>query len=203
MQPRSLDEREIPPDADLPDLLITHRLAAQIPRLADGAALHAAVAESVAELERWPCTLPWTTTPLSVDSCEQWCRTCRADFELRQDFKFLLRARSDPGRSVVGIVEIHSLDRGTRAAQLGYWVRSSAVKNGYVTEGLAAITQWAYARLGIRRLNCVANESSAPFVRRLGFAEAGSARCGDTDRIEMWAAVGPEGLTPKAISGPA
>jgi len=96
-------------------------------------------------------------------------------------------------------VAIHSLDLNQRVAEVGYWMRSSAVGNGYASEGLAAVSQWAFSNLGVSRLWCypeAANEASVRLAKRLGFMEVGRTLNNGAERIDMRAELSASGLRP-------
>lgn len=71
----------------------------------------------------------------------------------------------------------HSWDIGY--FETGYWVRASAVGQGYVTEAVKLLVDYAFTHLHARRLEIRCNERnirSAAVARRLGFVQEGRLR---------------------------
>ena len=78
---------------DLPEQFDTGRLHLRVPRAGDGAALYAAVAESLPELRRFLASLPWVAAEPSPEASEAWCRNAAANFLARRDLPFLMFER--------------------------------------------------------------------------------------------------------------
>ena len=63
--------------------------------------------------------------------------------------------------------------------EIGYWVRTSYARQGYITEVVAGLTDFAFETLGAKRveIRCDAlNERSAAIPRRLGFTHEATLR---------------------------
>ncbi|MBP8538062.1 GNAT family N-acetyltransferase [Streptomyces sp. MK37H] len=79
--------------------------------------------------------------------------------------------------AIVGGVNINNIVRGTlESGALGYAAYASTAGRGYMTEGLRLVLKFAFAELGLHRLEAniqPANESSIRLVRRLGFQREG------------------------------
>lgn len=92
------------------------------------------------------------------------------------------REARDGGRSgpVVGVVNLTQIVRGAfQAGTLGYSLEGAAQGRGLMTEGLAAVIEYAFEDLGLHRLMAnhrPENVRSAAVLRRLGFEREGYAR---------------------------
>ena len=152
----------------------TERLRLCLPRAGDGAAVFAAVTESLAELRRFLASLPWVAAEQSVEASEIWCRTAQANFAGRKDFPFLLFEKASG--QIVGAVGLHRVEWTTPKAEVGYWCRTSRAGNGFVGEAVAALADYAFARFGAVRLEIVTDEengASRRVAERAGFALEG------------------------------
>ena len=90
---------------DLPSTINTERLALRPPQAGDGAALFAAVTESLPELRRFLASLPWVEVEQTIEASEIYCRTAQADFAARKDLPFLLFERASG--QLVGAAGLH------------------------------------------------------------------------------------------------
>jgi RimJ/RimL family protein N-acetyltransferase len=155
---------------DVPIRMETHRLILRPARRGDGALLHEALVESITELRRFLWFLPWVAEEQTPDSAEIRCRTCEANFAARTDLPFLAFDKSS-GR-LVGSVGLHRTDWQVPKTEVGYWIRPSATGNGYATEGVQPLVEWAFGPLGARRVELVTDEqnlSSRKVADRCGF----------------------------------
>ena len=75
---------------EVPERIETARLVLRVPQRGDGAAVNAAVAETIAELAPW---LPWAGSMPTPDESEMHCRRLQARFILREDLAMLMFER--------------------------------------------------------------------------------------------------------------
>ena len=90
---------------DLPGTLETPRLVLRPPRAGDGPALHAALAETLADLRRFLASLPWVAGEQTVATAEAYCRNAQGNFLSRKDFAFLLLDKASG--AIVGATGLH------------------------------------------------------------------------------------------------
>ena len=79
---------------EVPERIETARLVLRVPQRGDGAAVNAAVAETIAELAPW---LPWAGSMPTPDESEMHCRRLQARFILREDLAMLMFERRAGG----------------------------------------------------------------------------------------------------------
>ena len=79
---------------EVPERIETARLVLRVPQRGDGAAVNAAVAETMAELAPW---LPWAGSMPTPDESEMHCRRLQARFILREDLAMLMFERRAGG----------------------------------------------------------------------------------------------------------
>jgi len=153
---------------DVRDEFESERLLIRAPRPGDGAAVHEAIQESLAELLPW---MPWAHEPHSVDASEAFARLAQANFLARRDLPVFLFRRYDG--MFVGGSGLHDLNWSVPSFGIGYWVRTSLVGQGFATEAAARIAHFAFEELAAERVEIwcdAANERSAAVARRAGFA---------------------------------
>ncbi len=152
---------------DFPDQFESERLIIRAPRAGDGAPINAAIHESLAELRPW---MPWADPAPTVEDTEIVMRRGAAHWLLRENMPMVLWRKSDG--LFVGGSGLHQLDWSVPRMEIGYWVRTSLAGQGYITEAVRAITQFAVEQLGARRIEirCDAdNVRSAAVAERAGY----------------------------------
>jgi RimJ/RimL family protein N-acetyltransferase len=158
----------------LPDELRSPRLLLRPYRPADADQVFAAVDESRAHLRPW---MGWVDAHVSVDNSRDWCARCAANWLLRSELTVGIFAAAS-GR-FLGCVSLHDPDWDLRAFGIGYWLRASAIGQGYATEAVCLLVDLAIGPLAARRveLRCDArNGPSQRVAERAGFVLEGRLR---------------------------
>lgn len=91
----------------------------------------------------------------------------------------LLRAPRAGDGAMVGAVGLHRPVWATPKFEVGYWARTRHAGRGYVSEGVAALTQLAFVQLQAARLELLTDEANAASRRvaeRCGFTLEGTLR---------------------------
>lgn len=162
---------------DLPSRIESSRLLCRVPEAGDGVDVYEAVQASLAELRAVLAAVPWAAGEPSVEASESFCRKGFADFHDRKDFPFLLYAKDT--QRLVGACGLHRPDWDVPRLEIGYWCRSGCTGQGFMTEAVQALMQYAYEKLGAVRLEIVVDESnvrSRRVAERSGFALEGILR---------------------------
>jgi RimJ/RimL family protein N-acetyltransferase len=157
---------------DFPDSFDTDRLTIRAPRPGDGTQLNAAIHDSQAELLPW---MPWAKTLPSLEDSEANIRKAIAQFIAREDLRLLLFLKGTGTK--VGSSGLHRIDWTVPRFEIDYWVRTPFAARGYITETVAAITEFARTHLGARRIEVRAAEKNPRSWRipeKLGFLHEGT-----------------------------
>jgi ribosomal-protein-serine acetyltransferase len=156
---------------DLPVPITTPRLILQPPRLGDGTILNEAVVESIDMLKQF---MPWAKmTPSECDS-EEFVRQAAANWILKKNdepYLPLFIFEKATGK-FIGATGYHHYDWDVPCLETGYWLRTSYVGQGFMTEAINAITQYAFKQLSVKRIaiTCdVRNVKSQKILERLGY----------------------------------
>ena len=152
---------------DIPEELETERLIVRVARPGDGPAMNAAIAESMAELQPW---MPWAKTLPTVDESEAHSRKAHAKFHAREDLTYRGWSK-ESGEFLVGS-GLHRINWAVPKFEIGYFVRTSMAKRGYVTEVVRAMEALAFETLNAERveIRCDdANVNSWRVAERCGF----------------------------------
>ncbi len=162
----------------VPERIETERLVLMAPRVGLGQALNAAICESLDELRPW---MPWAQTAPSVEESEAVLRHQLARFIAREDLVFQFYRRQPDGSAgqLLGGTGLHRFDWTVRRFEIGYWVRTSAQGQGYVSEAVRAMARLAFEDLRARRVEIRMDDDnlrSRAVAERCGFEFEGLLR---------------------------
>ncbi len=133
-------------------------------------------AESRDFLAPWEPT--WAYDALTRGAFRRRLRTYKAEMRQGVTYSFLILRRVDD--VLLGGITLSNLRRGVaQSATLGYWIGSPHGNQGYMTDSLAAVLEFAFSRIGLHRVEAAclpANEASRRLLLRCGFREEGYAR---------------------------
>lgn len=163
----------------VPESFESSRLQIRSVLWGDGAAVHEAVRQSAAELSPW---MPWAQRIPSVEESEVSIRKSRLQFLERSDIRLLLFHKKTG--QLIGSSGLHRIDWRVRKFEIGYWVHTSFAGQGYITEAVNAIADFAIQELQANRLEirCDSrNTQSARVAERTGFTLEGILRNDKTD----------------------
>ena len=163
----------------IPTEIRTERLLLRSSRAGDGPALREAIAVSLADF------FPWLSFSASLASVEVLERVSReGGEEFAHDEFYVWRIWEPDGETLIGTVDLHSIDRDVPRCEIGYWLRSDRTGRGLASEAVRAVIDVAWNQVGAKRIEArcdVRNERSWRFAERLGFAFEGIARNDDRD----------------------
>ena len=152
---------------EIPDSIETERLIIRSPMPGDGLPLYRAVAASQEHLKPW---MPWAMTLPTPEQYEIRVREGRLKWLSREDLWMMLLLKDSD--IIIGGSGLHRIDWAVPRFEIGYWVRTAYGRQGYITEAVAGITDFAFRELGANRveIRCDSlNLRSAAVPQRLGF----------------------------------
>ena len=164
---------------DFPDTFETERLLIRSPLPGDGPEEYAAVRESFEDLVPW---MPWPREHRTIEDSEAIVRRARARFLERTDLMLLLFLKGT--RTLVGSSGLHRIDWAVPKFEIGYWCRTGFTGRGYITEAVRGISEFAFERLGARRVEIRCDSRNLPSARvaeRAGFRLEGELRNNEVD----------------------
>jgi len=135
----------------------------------DVVAMHEAASEWWRELEPW---MPWAHEDYSLAEAEAWVALQTKAFPAREAFEFVI---VDETARILGGCGINQIDRANRRANVGYWVRTSAARQGVATAAVRHAIAWARAMTDLKRLEilvAVGNAASLRVAERVATKEA-------------------------------
>jgi RimJ/RimL family protein N-acetyltransferase len=160
---------------ELPEELATDRLIMRAPRADDAVEVNRAVLDSIDQLKQW---MPWAQSPPTLDETRQYAARSLARFVLREEITFRLIERASG--TYAGNLSLFNIDWQVRKFEIGYWLRTSLCGQGYMTEAVTAVTNFAFEKLSARRVEIrtdFRNDRSYRVAERAGFNLEGVFRC--------------------------
>lgn len=138
----------------------------------DAEHLHAAAIESVSEVFPW---LGWCHPRYSLDEAREWV-TAQQDLA-KQGLAFAFAIWSEG--QYLGGCGINQVNRANRFANLGYWVRTSAMGRGVAPAAVRLVADFAFRETEIIRLEIVCaigNVRSQRVAEKVGAVREGVLR---------------------------
>lgn len=152
---------------NIPDTIETERLIIRIPRFGDGKALNEAMRESMSELKPW---MIFAQHEQSIDETEEYVRRSYVQFMERSNLPFIIFSKDS--NQLIGATGLHRIKWDIPRLEIGYWIRTSMQGQGYITEAVHALSDFAFNTLGAKRveIRCDArNERSRRVAERAGY----------------------------------
>lgn len=113
----------------------------------DAQPFYDAVIESVDHVSQW---LPWCTENYSIEDAQQWCDSAHTAWENGTDYRFIIEDK-DSGK-ILGSVGFNQIIKQHKIANLGYWIRQSAVGKGVCSKACVLAIKYAFSNLDICRI---------------------------------------------------
>ena len=164
---------------DFPDSFDTERLTIRAPRVEDAQEVIDAVTESLPELRPW---MPWAKEAPMLEGAIGRLRHSMAKWITREDL--LLHVYLKSTSTFVMGSGLHRIDWQAGKFEIGYWVRTKYMGQGFVTEAVHGITAFAFKHLHANRveIRCDAqNIRSSAVAKRCGFLLEGILRHDSVD----------------------
>jgi ribosomal-protein-serine acetyltransferase len=156
---------------ELPSELRSPRLSLQMPQTGRGGLIAQAINASLPELQAYMSFAQKPTTP---EECELELRRDLAAFILRERLMFQIFTLEQG--LFVGEIGFRRLNWQTPKFEVSYWADSRQAGQGYMTEAVQTLTQFAFEHFSARRveLHCdVRNLASRRVAEKAGFVLEG------------------------------
>ncbi len=139
----------------------------------DAQALREAARESVGEVYQW---LAWCHPHYSMAEAEEWTRSRARLAAEGREYTFAIVGTD--GRFLGGC-GLNQINRIHRFGNLGYWVRTSATRQGVATEAVRQVAHFGFGNTDLVRLEivcAVGNDASQRVAERAGAVREGVLR---------------------------
>lgn len=147
----------------------------RMPRPSDHAAWVAIRQESRAFLEPWEPS--WSPDEFHRSVWRQRLRRYEADYRGGTGIAFLI---FDTRQNLLGGITLGGIRYGvSQSAHLGYWMGERHAGRGYMSDAIGLVTDHAFGRLGLHRIEaaCIPdNQRSIRVLEKAGFSQEGLLR---------------------------
>ena len=133
----------------------------------DARVVNESIRRSHEELKRW---LPFAQDVPTLSETEANLQRAQELYGTGESFRYLIFLRETG--TFVGTVSLFGIDWDVPKAEIGYWLDSTHTGRGYMTEAVNRLTDFAFANLGMQRVEifCDArNRRSAAVAERAGY----------------------------------
>ena len=111
----------------------------------DAPALYEAARESILDVYRW---LPWCHPAYNINESKAWLAK---QTQKRQEGTQFAFAILDGAGNYLGGCGLNQIDRKQKIANLGYWVRSSAMGQGVAVKAVKLLARWGFENTDLIR----------------------------------------------------
>ena len=119
--------------------------------VADADDVYAAVRESLADLGLW---MPWAHKGYQRHESETWLAARQPEWDAGVAYEFAIIDQLDG--SYVGGCGVNQIRPVIQTGNIGYWVRSSRTRQGAASQAARWVAEFAFAELGLTRVEIVA-----------------------------------------------
>ena len=120
----------------------------------------------------------WARDELTRSAYRRRLRQYQRELRDDQGYAFLIFRHADS--TLLGGLSISNVRRGVaQAASVGYWIGAPHVRRGHMTDAVGAVLPFAFATLGLHRLEAAClphNLASTRVLEKVGFKREGMAR---------------------------
>lgn len=152
---------------DFPEEFYTERLVIRIPRPGDGRVVFEAIQASLSELKPW---MSWAQKEQTEQDMEINVRSAYTKFINREDLR--LHVFHKETGAFIAASGLHRIDWKVPKFEIGYWIDTRYSGNGYMTEAVQRITEFAFEHLNAKRIEIrcdLKNIKSKAIPERLNF----------------------------------
>jgi len=146
------------------------------PRMGDFKSWAALREESRDFLTPWEPT--WPHDALTRHAFRRRLKAYTQEWRQGTGFSFLVYRLSD--QVLMGGVTLSNLRRGVaQSASLGYWIGERFARQGFMSEAVAAVLEFAFEELALHRVEAAClpeNDASRSLLLKVGFRQEGYAR---------------------------
>ncbi|WP_085523652.1 GNAT family N-acetyltransferase [Tuberibacillus sp. Marseille-P3662] len=156
---------------DFPSEIKTRRLILRMPKPGDGQVINEAICHSINDLRPW---MAFAKDIPTVEESEKNVREACAKFILREALRFHIFHKE--GGQFIGSAGLSHPHWDLPKFMIGYWLNSYEKGQGYMTEAVQGLTDFAFHHVGAKRLEmliAVDNRKSQKVAERAGYTLEG------------------------------
>ena len=136
----------------------------------DAEDLYIAIQYSLANLRKFPASLPWAMHEPALEFSLDFCRSKIEAQKKKENYVFSIRLKES--QHFIGVMDIHDIDWGLKTAAIGFWGNSKFKSTGYMTQALSGFVATLFQYWDFKILNAfveVENISARKLCLRANF----------------------------------
>ena len=152
---------------NIPLFLEGYKLILKAPNIEYAPLMQEAIQESIDDLKIW---LSWAKYIPSLEECKERAATAFEKFSESRELRFYIFAKDE--QKFIGRIGLHRIDWSVPKFEIGYWIRTSCQGQGYATEAVELLTQFAFRELHANRVEIRCDDNnlrSKAIPQKLGF----------------------------------
>jgi len=114
--------------------------------LDDVNALYEAARESILDVYQW---LPWCHPEYKIEESEAWIADQIQKRQNKSEFEFVILDNND---TFLGGCGLNQINWDKKSANLGYWIRSSAMGKEIAVKAVKLLSKWGFENTDLARL---------------------------------------------------
>ncbi len=158
--------------------IVSARLILRPPRTTDVPEMRRALRQNDSHLRPWSVASAPGEDAASLTSVSRGVLRQRREWKQGQAYVFMITARENE-RAIIGRIAFGGVLRGAfQNAYLGYWIDADHQGQGLMTEAVSAATTFAFASLGLHRVQAAVmprNPPSQHVLEKVGYRREGLA----------------------------
>jgi len=127
-------------------------------------------------VSKWLLVVPH---PYKFKDAKKWIKDTQKDWKKRKKESYSFGIELKSQKKIIGGIGLHKVNKFQGKADVGYWLGQKYWRQGYGSEALMAILDFAFRKLKLRRLEAgifAKNPSSGKLLRKFGFKLEGLRR---------------------------
>lgn len=148
--------------------LESERLILRTPRVQDASAYKRLTCDSLELLKPW---MPWAQDAPTLQYIEAVVQSAIENTAADTDYHLLMFRRET--EEIIGSCGLHRFDLSVPRFEIGYWVGSRFLKQGYATEAVKLLESFCFQELSAKRVELhvlSSNKASQAVVAKAGYS---------------------------------
>jgi len=117
-------------------------------------------------------------SPYTQEHAKQYVMISLQKWEEAKSYNLAIVSKDDP-TTILGMISLMDFDQPRYKAEVGYWMSAAGRSQGLMTEAVAILTDYAFTKLGLQRLEGrvdADNLASQTVLKKNGFTLEGNLR---------------------------
>jgi len=155
----------------VPSILTSDRLRIRPHKKGDEILLNKAVTDSFEQLHEW---MDWATTPQTLQESKAYINVSQKFWADKDPVELPFLIFDPQEKKLYGAITLNNINWKIPSFEIGYWANIHYARNGYITEAVNILMQYAFSTWKAKRIEIYCdpeNTKSAAIAKKLGFIQ--------------------------------